>query len=61
MNLGQAAWLQRRNSSSAKHSCMAGLTLILVISHDYLIVSVLPEGRFVVSALCTWQQRSNGI
>ncbi len=34
------AWLQRRNSSSAEHSCMAGLTLIylLFLMIQYLIV-----------------------
>ncbi len=35
------AWLQRRNSSSAEHSCMVGLTLILVISHDTIIVCLI--------------------
>ena len=45
------AWLQRRNSSSAEHSCMAGLTLILIISHDTIFNLIMPEGRFVVSAI----------
>ncbi len=43
------AWLQRRNSSSAEHSCMAGL---LVISHDTILFNlIMPEGHFVVNAL----------
>ncbi len=43
------AWLQRINFSSAKHSCVAGLTLILVIYHD--LICLMSEERFVVSAL----------